>query len=249
MRTASVLTIIKQILKSRKISYAELARELGLSESGLKKNLRAKDLSLERLSAIAEALGLTAVDILNLSQEERIQEVTLTEKQERRLLENPLWLRVYWRLAIENQTHAEILASERLGERELNSALRQLEKIDLLNVRDDGTVRLRHRGLYRWSEQGPLVRELNRRWSQGLLERSLGAKARGEPALHRLISMHLSDEQQEDFERGLHVLLDETLRKSRRERSRPGKGKARAYSLLVAALPITLIDVAKDVSS
>lgn len=243
MRPEQVLGVLKKVLKEKKMTYADLGKEMGLTESGVKKLWRSKDLSLNRLSRIAEVLGLSSHDILRLAQEEPIHEVRLSPKQQRTLLETPILLRVYWRLAIEGQSENDIRQAEGLSTADLDSHLGALERLELVYRPRGGPPQARHRGLYRWSEQGPLVQELNRRWSQGVVLQALSRKQLGHAALHRLVSLQLDEAAREDFEKELHHLIDETLRKSRREKTGPRKKETKPYSLLVAALPMSLIEL------
>ena len=49
---------IKKIMKAKKLKYSDLASHLEMSESGVKKLLSGKDLSMTKLSLIADFLEL-----------------------------------------------------------------------------------------------------------------------------------------------------------------------------------------------
>ncbi len=63
----AVASQLKQALKKRRISYAELAARMGLSESGVKKIMTNDDVSLARLSEICEAAEIDMLDLLEVA--------------------------------------------------------------------------------------------------------------------------------------------------------------------------------------
>ena len=75
MAKTDVFQILKRTLRAKGVTYRDLAKHLGLSESGVKKMFLAKDLPLGRLIEIAEWLGVSAADLVRLMENEEIAEV------------------------------------------------------------------------------------------------------------------------------------------------------------------------------
>ncbi len=67
METEQILKVLKLILKNKKIKYIEASKELGMSESGFKKLMTSKDISIQRLNQICELVDISTADLLNLS--------------------------------------------------------------------------------------------------------------------------------------------------------------------------------------
>ena len=80
-RYRQVMQVIDSALRTRGWTRARLAEELGMSESGVKKALRARDGSFDRLVRICEVLGLKLTDVLALVDEAH-GPWRLTEEQE-----------------------------------------------------------------------------------------------------------------------------------------------------------------------
>ena len=56
--TADLITALKKELKAAQMTYADLARALGLAESSVKRMLAKGDLPLSRVDAICRALKI-----------------------------------------------------------------------------------------------------------------------------------------------------------------------------------------------
>jgi transcriptional regulator with XRE-family HTH domain len=73
-------TALKRLFKNRGLHYSEVARRIGLSESGLKKVLNAEDGSLGRLSELCTVANVTLAELLELAQ--TTEPWTLTDAQQ-----------------------------------------------------------------------------------------------------------------------------------------------------------------------
>lgn len=244
MSSTLVQQAIKQALKARRMTYQDLAAALGLTESGVKKMLSGPDLSLSRLFAICEILGLSATDLVQTAQNEAISEVQLNSRQEEALAADPQLLRVFWRIAIEEDPRELVAQKEGLPQNSLRKILIALEKLGLLRRTPKDDFVPVHRGLYRWAESGPLVQRLNRDWSELTLRRALSAKGQA-LNLHRLSFLFLTTESLQEFQRRMNDLIDETVRRSRREKVTHSRTKLTPVSLVVACTPNGFIDQVK----
>ncbi len=68
MEHSQYLNAIKKALKARGLSYADLARKLKMTESGIKKMLNAKDISFRRILQICDALDILPGQLFSLSE-------------------------------------------------------------------------------------------------------------------------------------------------------------------------------------
>lgn len=239
-----VREILKRSLKQRGLTYRELAPRVGLSESGLKKLLTAKDFSLARLLALCEASGLSVAELFETAEREEIREVELSAKQQTALLRETGLLRVFWRACIELEDESQIRREEKLSGTEYGRLAARLEALELARPGKSGRLEPIHRGLYRWREGGPLVERLNRDWSLNLLEAALrGREDSAISSLHRLSGLRLSREEASELRRRLGDLLDEFARLSAKGRWREsGRRESRPVRVVVAVAPGRLID-------
>ena len=59
-----ILEVIKGELKKRRMTYANLATELSMSESGVKKLLSSNDCTYSRLNEISDVIGISVNKII-----------------------------------------------------------------------------------------------------------------------------------------------------------------------------------------
>ena len=84
-----LVTELKRYLKSQGITYAVLGKQLGLSESSVKRLFARQSFSLQRLEQILNLLGLEIADLVALMNERREFLTELTPEQEDALLADP----------------------------------------------------------------------------------------------------------------------------------------------------------------
>lgn len=233
--------VLKRALKQRGLTYRTLAPKLGLSESGVKKLLTAKDLSISRLFSICEVLGLSVSELLETVEREEIREVELSPRQQAALLKEPGLLRLFWRSCIEKEDLHAIRTEERLSENEFRKLISRLENLDLAHLNEQGRIEPAHRGLYRWREGGPLIDRLNHDWSINLLEAAL-KKTTDPTSLHRLSGLRLNEIEAQELKRRLNDLVDEFARTTAKGRLRDRERKAKPVRLVVAVTNGKLID-------
>jgi transcriptional regulator with XRE-family HTH domain len=238
MEHALYLRALKRALRARGLTYAELAARLGMSESGVKKMLNAKDMSFRRVVQICGALEILPGQLFTLSEHAVIAEVTLTDEQEEALIKNVLLLAVYWRLAVERREPSEIASLHRLDGAQLKRLLDRLVRLQLVSVRR-GHYRPRHPGKFRWADDSRLARFLNRSWSKLTLERALKKRDGG---LHRLVAMQIAPEAYQELLRDLSAALDRAVQSSARDELVRARRELHGFSALVAVVPASVCD-------
>ena len=223
-----VFSALKRLLRARKITYAELARRLGLSESGLKKVFAHEDCTLSRLEAIAEASGVPMAELFEAATVAPFEQVTLTLHQQRALLAKPLLLHVFWKLSVERWTPKRIATMCRLDARGLFRVLAELDRLELIVLEQPGDrVRLRHGDLVRWLPEGPLLDHLHDAWGRDVLARA----ARG--GLLRLSQMWLRPDTRAALQADLATLLDGYARRGLAEWLAGGEAAVTPHGLVV----------------
>lgn len=233
MANDSVVSTLKKVLKVKKITYKSLADELGMSESGVKKLLTSKDISLTRVEQITRIIGLSLADLFQIADEAEVKNVRLSPKQESALFENNMLFRVYWFLAVEEKTLDAIKKSEKLTAEQLQRNLMKLENLDLIKIGKNNRVASVHKGLFRWASDGPLVKKLNNEWSENTLRKVLSGK-NSNNQLHRLSYLRLSDKSKTAFYDRLNELVNEFARLSQREKTRYADRDLTSISSLIA---------------
>jgi transcriptional regulator with XRE-family HTH domain len=205
---------VKAALKRQKITYAELAKRLEISESGLKKILSATDGSFQRLAQICEVLGLVMRDLL--AGESHTQEISFTPAQQEYLAGNTAALRLYWALVYERRALEEAEKLAGLNGKEVFSVLRKLDQLNLLELLPANRLRIPAVRPVKWVGDGPLIRKLHREWSAGFVK----ALARPDPhAGEQFISRYFRASRRtvEELQAALKDLEAEFLRRAIKE--------------------------------
>jgi transcriptional regulator with XRE-family HTH domain len=161
---------LKRALKKQGITYRELARRLGLSESGVKKILSARDGSFGRVARISDELGLSMGELLS-GQDEGMLELSYTAAQQSYLVKEPRALRLYWALVYERKSLEEAQKIAGLAPKDRFATLRRLDQLQLLELLPGDRVRVPAVRQVRWVGGGPLVDKLYREWSAEFLRK------------------------------------------------------------------------------
>ena len=132
MNTFQILKTLKAQLKKSKISYKDLAKELKISEAGVKKMFTREDLSISRAIEICSALNLPFSEIISQSEDDKNSELQFTDRQVDFLKKHPAYFHFYMKLAYEQKSPVEIQTEYRLSLRSLNTYLKKLEELGLI---------------------------------------------------------------------------------------------------------------------
>jgi transcriptional regulator with XRE-family HTH domain len=162
---------IKIILKRKGMTYSELAAQIGMSESGIKKLLGAEDGTVGRLESICQCLGISLLDLVQTPfQEMPTQEIRFSAEVQNYLVENETCFGVYWALVYEEVPSARVPGYLGISDAEFWRQVRQLDRLGLLVAGPDQHIRLPRRGNHLWVGDGPLMRHLRATWTRALLD-------------------------------------------------------------------------------
>lgn len=228
---------LKRHLKSQNITYADLAKQLKMTESGVKKMLNAKDISLRRVLKICEVLNVSPGQVFATAERQGIPTITLDPRQEGALIKDRRLLAAYWLIAIEKRVPAEISKSLGMPEATLKTHLQRLVALDLLTCRR-GRYRPRFYGKFRWADDSKLAKILNREWSELTLSRALSQAH----AQHRLVALKLSAQSFQELRRKLDSALDEAAQSSEREELSMRAPDLQNVSALIATIACGFFD-------
>jgi len=156
-QTDLILQTVKGLLKQHKLTYAEVASHLNLSESSVKRAFSQGQISLNRLVQICSMMDLEVVDLLQIIQNTSNELIQLTEKQEELMVSDYKYLLVtvcvcnYW-------TFEEIHQTYKIEAAELIHMLLQLEQTELIELKPDNQIKLKISPHFHWIENGPVQR-------------------------------------------------------------------------------------------
>ncbi|MCM2278472.1 MAG: helix-turn-helix transcriptional regulator [Oligoflexia bacterium] len=164
-----VLRILKSALKKNKIHYRDLARKIGMSESGLKKLFIAEDCSFNRLVQICNAIDVSLADVLASLKQMSAKEVRFSQEQQEYFVQHPECFYYFWKLVYERVTVEEIQRQFGLSEVDTFRYLKKLDELKLIQLHENNRAKIPKVQLVRWVGTGPLMRKIRKEWSAELV--------------------------------------------------------------------------------
>ncbi len=155
-----IVAELKRALKERGLTYAAVARALGLSLASVKRLFSRGDFSLERVELICELADVTLQELLERSQARGAPTKQLTLTQEREIVADPRLLFVTW-LVLNRTGFEEITREYRLSEREVLRCFIRLDRLKVLELRPHNRVRLLVDRRFSWRPGGPVQRYIH----------------------------------------------------------------------------------------
>jgi transcriptional regulator with XRE-family HTH domain len=230
-----IVGTIKRTLKARKMTYSELAKLVGMSESGVKKMFAAKDGSLGRVCSICEALGLTLRDVLDMDTRWQSQIMEFTEDQETYLLEDEEALKVFFLIAYDGLSIGETRTKLKLSNARMNQILRKLDKLNIIRWLPYDHANTRRDGIVLWKNKGKFVEFIKEKWSKTLLAEALNDSQSSEHHDHFMLSyLKLTDSSLDDFRQALRRLLEEYRLRCRHEINYYGLKNLKGFRFMAA---------------
>lgn len=154
--TADLVTVLKRELKAAQMTYADLARALGMAESSVKRMLARGDMPLSRIDAICRALKLDFAELARRVADAQPLLAELTQEQERAVVADKKLLLVAI-CVLSQWTLEQITAAYRLSAAECIGYLARLDRIGILELKPLNRYRLKLAKTFRWRPHGPVM--------------------------------------------------------------------------------------------
>jgi len=154
--TADLVLHLKKELKAAQMTYADLARALGLAESSVKRMLAKGDMPLSRIDAICRALKLDFAELARRVADAQPLLAELTQAQEQAVVADKKLLLVAI-CVLSQWTLEQMSANYRLTEAEGVKYLAQLDRIGIIELRPLNRYRLKLAKTFRWRPHGPVM--------------------------------------------------------------------------------------------
>jgi DNA-binding Xre family transcriptional regulator len=156
MSQASLLIrVVKKTLRQRGLTYAAVARGLGLSESSVKRMFSLESMGLERLEQVCTLMNLEIADLLELTRSAEKRATELSEEQEQVLVGDPRLMLIAI-LAISHWTVADMLKSYRFSEADLVGLLVRLDRLGIVDFLPGNRIKVRLARNFTWRKGGPI---------------------------------------------------------------------------------------------
>jgi transcriptional regulator with XRE-family HTH domain len=172
-QTHQLIAALKRALKGRGLTYAQVARHLGLSEASVKRQFSQQRMSLDTLESICGLAEMELTDLLAELAREAPLLSHLSAQQEAELVTSPVLLLVtvcvlnHWRFE-------DIVASYRLNEAEVIQALLRLDRLGLIRLQPENRVKLLVARDFTWLTDGPIHRFFREQVQDDFLDAQFG---------------------------------------------------------------------------
>jgi transcriptional regulator with XRE-family HTH domain len=154
--SADLVTAIKKELKRAGMTYADLARALGMAESSVKRILAKGDMPLSRVDAICRALKMDFADLARTVAESKPLLEELTQEQERAVVADKKLL-LCAICALSQWTLEQVSAAYRLTPAECIKSFALLDRLGIIELRPLNRYRLKLAKTFRWRPHGPVM--------------------------------------------------------------------------------------------
>lgn len=154
--TAALVTALKEELKAARMTYAELAKKLGMAESSIKRMLARGEMPLSRIDAICAALKLDFAELARRVADAQPMLQQLTLEQEKAVVADKHLLLVAI-CVLSQWTLEQIVGHYRITEAETIKCLVQLDRIGIIELRPLNRYRLKLAKTFRWRPHGPVM--------------------------------------------------------------------------------------------
>lgn len=156
-QTDALIDTLKQALKTRRITYAEVARRLDMSEANVKRMFASRRFTLERLEQVCKLLGMELSDLFQLYEESRQRITQLTLEQEQELVSNVKLLLVA--VSVRNRlSFDDIVSNYDISPSECIRHLAKLDKLKIIDLLPNNRIKLRIDEHFHWLPNGPIER-------------------------------------------------------------------------------------------
>ncbi len=187
-QTHRLIETLKKVLKSRGVTYKDLAKSLKLSEANLKRAFSKQSFTLQRLESICQILE---IDFYELAKQARghVQDVmeSLNVEQERALAQDPALFTMFY-LGLSGMSLKQIdIDYDFLGKSQ--QLLMKLDRLKLIEVHPNYRIKLLVATNVRWLPRGPL----NEKYEEEIKREFLSAAFIGKNEKLRFLSGYFSD--------------------------------------------------------
>nr|WP_315467567.1 helix-turn-helix transcriptional regulator [uncultured Undibacterium sp.] len=229
-KASTLIDVLKRELKSRRITYMDLAQKISVSESSIKRMFASKNLTLHRLDQILDAAQISLHDLTARSYEESLID-ELSYDQEEELISDPKKFIVAVS-AMNYLSLQQIIDIYAMTETEVVAYLVRLDHLRIIELLPNNRIKLLLSRTFRWIPNGP-IQKFHRRES---FADYLDSNFDGKHDLMQFVSVMLSKQSSGVFLTRLMQLARDISDQHRQDATLPFEEKHR-MSFMLSARP------------
>jgi transcriptional regulator with XRE-family HTH domain len=154
--TQALIATLKAELKAADLTYAELARALGMAESSIKRMFAKGDMPLTRIDEICRVLKTDFAELARKVADAQPQRRELTLEQEKAVVaDRKLLLAAI--CCLSQWTFEQIVSTYRFSDADAVKYLAQLDRLGIIELRPLNRYRLNVAKTFRWRPHGPVM--------------------------------------------------------------------------------------------
>lgn len=146
---------LKQVLKAQGLRYKDLAEKMNTSEPTIKRLFAEQDCKLSRLMEMCEAIGVSFTELVELAANQTVYPTELSFETEQALASKP-GLMSFFMLLVSEFDIDFIVERNQLSKQDGYLYLRELEKLELIRLRQDDSYYFLVNRPILWRLDGPL---------------------------------------------------------------------------------------------
>jgi transcriptional regulator with XRE-family HTH domain len=158
--TAALVEVLKRELKTRGVTYADLAKQLRLSEASVKRMFSRRDFTLKRLDAICRHAQIEFAELARAMVRDETLISHLTPEQEKEIVsDRKLFLVAV--CALNHVTFDQIVEAYDISTAECVQLLARLDKLKFIELQPGNRIKLLVSRTFSWLPDGPIQRFFN----------------------------------------------------------------------------------------
>jgi len=154
--TLDLVTTLKAELRRAGITYAQLAAELGMAESSIKRIFAKGDMPLSRIDEVLAVLKMDFAELARQVANASPAQQEMTLEQERAVVRDPKLLLTAI-CALSQWTLEQIVEVYAISKPQAVACLLALDKLGFLELRANNRYRLKIDKTFRWRPDGPVM--------------------------------------------------------------------------------------------
>lgn len=231
-QTGQWINTLKRCLKTRGLTYRDVADALDLSEASIKRLFSERSFSLERLEQVCRMMDMSFSDLARLNDLKYAERQTVLSPGQEAALAGDAILLSYFYLLLNGWKIARIAKRFDLDEPRQIRLLVRLDRLGLIELQPGNRVRLLTARRIQWRRDGPVRRLYEREVKQAFLHDAFAENT----AHFGFESAELAPESARLLKRRLNRLTREFDELAEMDVNL-GPGEKRGYGLMVALRP------------